>query len=517
MENPLVLTFDVGTQSARALLVKSDGTFEDMCQEKFSEPYYSINPGWAEQRADFYYDRICILARKLLERNADKKDRIIAVTLTTIRDTAICLDKDNKPLRDIIVWLDKRLAAYKNHSFGIGKEMIFKLVGMGRATKKIYRASAVNWIMQNEPEIWAKTKKFVMLPTYLNYKLTGNLTDSVANMIGHIPFNYKDRVWMKPSELTSCIYDIPRDKLCKLVPSGEMIGTIKKDISDFTGIPEGLPLIATGSDKGCETLGLSVVKETQAALSFGTTATIQFATKKYIEPQKFMPAYPAIPNDMYNPEIEIFRGYWLLSWFVKEFAAEERIEAQKLGCAPEMLLDKQIERIAPGCDGLMLQPFWTSGIMNPDSLGAVLGFSDFHTRAHLYRAIIEGLDFELYHALNKMEKRSGLKIEELFVGGGGAKSDIVCKITADIFGLPVKRTQTHEASSIGASMVAFIATGVFKSYDDAIEHMVRVKDTFMPDAHNHELYENLYKKAYSKIENKLEPINKAILKIYKRR
>ena len=134
-----------------------------------------------------------------------------------------------------------------------------------------------------------------------------------------------------------------------------------------------------------------------------------------------------------------------------------------------------------------------------------------------YRAIIEGLDFELYHALKKMERRSGLTIEELFVGGGGAKSDIVCQITADIFGLPVKRIQTHEASSIGASMVAFIANGVYDSYEEAIKGMVREKDVFKPNRQNHELYQRLYKKAYNKIEHYIEPINRSIMEIYKRR
>lgn len=516
MENPLVLTFDVGTQSARCLLVTKDGKFEDMCQVKYDEPYYSRNPGWAEQRPNFYFDKLCEIALQITSRNKSKLNRIIAVTITTIRDTMLCLDKNNEPVRDIILWLDKRKADYHN-PFGKLKELMFKVVGMGEATKIIYRASVGNWIMQHQPDIWDKTAKYVMLPTYLNYKFTGNLVDSTANMIGHIPFDYKNRTWMKKNGLTRCICDVPAEKLCDLIPSGEVIGNITSEVSIKTGIPEGLPLISTGSDKGCETLGLSVINKNQAAISFGTTATIQMAVKKYFEPQKFMPAYPAVPNDMYNPEIEIYRGFWLLSWFVKEFGAEERIEAKKLGCSPEKLLDQYIERIPPGCDGLMLQPFWTPGVMSPNSLGAVLGFSDFHTHYHFYRAIIEGLDFELYHSLKNMEKRSGITIDEIFVGGGGSKSDIVCQITADIFGISVKRIQTHEACSIGASMVAFIANGVFKDYDDAIKNMVCEKDVFEPNAENHAIYMTLYKKAYSKIFSKLEPINKKIMGIYKRR
>lgn len=516
MENPLVLTFDVGTQSARGLLVGKNGEFEAKFQIKYDEPYYSEKPGWAEQRPDFYYDKICTIAKEICSRNPDKLARITAVTITVIRDTVLCLDENNKPLRDIILWLDKRKADF-NNPFGAGKEAMFRVVGMQDAVKIIYTESAANWIIQNQPDIWKKTAKFVLLPTYLNYKFTGNLIDSTANMIGHMPFNYKNRRWMKQGELTRCIYDIPESKLCKLVPSGTTIGTISKQVCDMTGIPEGTPLIATGSDKGCETLGLSVINSNQAAVSFGTTATIQMAVRDYFEPQQFMPAYPAVPNDMYNPEIEIYRGFWLLSWFIKEFGAEDRIAAEQLGCSPEALLDSKIKDIPAGSEGLLLQPFWTPGVNNPNSLGAVIGFSDFHTHYHFYRAIIEGIGFELYNSLKCLEKRSKLSIDEIFVGGGGAKSDIVCQISADIFGLPVKRTQTHEACSVGSSMVAFVANGTYKDYPDAIAHMVRQKDVFTPNAENHRMYMLLYNKAYRKIFGKLQPINKSIIEIYKRR
>ena len=193
MDAPLVLTFDIGTQSARGLLVAPDGTFEDIYQVKYDEPYYSRNPGWAEQRPDFYYDRICEISKVLCERNAEKIQRIIAVTLTVIRDTVLCLDENNVPLRDIILWLDKRQADF-NNPFPLYKKLIFKIAGMAEATKILYRATASNWIRQYQPDIWKKTAKYVMLPTYLNYKITGNLVDSEANMIGHIPFEYEKRV-----------------------------------------------------------------------------------------------------------------------------------------------------------------------------------------------------------------------------------------------------------------------------------------------------------------------------------
>ena len=157
-----------------------------------------------------------------------------------------------------------------------------------------------------------------------------------------------------------------------------------------------------------------------------------------------------------------------------------------------------------------------AGILHPDSLGAVIGFSDYHTRYHFYRAIIEGLCLELYMALRIMEDRSGLTIHEIRIGGGGAKSDVVCQIAADVFGLPVVRSQTHEACSIGSSMVAFVAKGVFADFDEAAKSMVHVKDTFQPNERNHEVYNDIYEQAYRKIYPRLRPIYQKLIQVKRR-
>ena len=158
-----------------------------------------------------------------------------------------------------------------------------------------------------------------------------------------------------------------------------------------------------------------MVDSDKASISLGTTATIQFSTTQYVEPQQFLPAYPGVLNDHYNPEIEIYRGLWLLSWFVKEFGTADAIDAKEMGMAPEALLDQRIRDLPAGSDGLLLQPYWTAGILHPDSLGAVIGFSDYHTRYHFYRAIIEGLCLELYMALRIMEDRSGLTLSLIHI------------------------------------------------------------------------------------------------------
>lgn len=513
---PLVLTIDIGTQSIRALLARKDGSFEDVCQQKYETPYYSLHPFWAEQKPDFYFEALCAVTKELCERNRDRLKDVICVTLTVIRDTVMCLDSENKPLRDIILWLDKREAEF-NDPFPLFKKAAFRLVGMADATEVQYKSSVCNWIMQNEPELWKKTAKYVMLPAYLNYKLTGRLVDSIGNMVGHIPFDYKKRQWMAQGGLTRCISDVPAEKLCDLIEPGETVGVITEEVSALTGIPAGLPLIATGSDKGCETLGLSVVGDGSAALSFGTTATVQVATKQYFEPQQFMPAYPAIIKNMFNPEIQIYRGYWMLSWFIREFAAAEKEEAGKRGISTEEVLNEKLAQVPAGCDGLILQPYWTPGITIPNARGSMIGFTDVHTKLHLYRAIIEGINFALMEAVYTIEKRSGKKIDTLFVSGGGSRSDEILQITADMFGLPVKRIQTHEACALGSSMAGFVAMGEFADYDSAIASMVHVKDVFTPDAKTHGIYQELYDGVYSEMYKRLDGLFKREKMIYKRR
>ena len=509
---PLVLTFDIGTQSIRGLLVKKDGSFVDKKQIVYEQPYIEKMPFRAEQKPSFYYDKLCEVSRMLLSEHTDIIENIICVTVTVIRDTVLCLDKDNKPLRDIILWLDKREAKF-NNPFP-AKMLLFKLVGMADTVEVQYKSSVCNNLMQSEPDLWEKTAKYVFLPAYLNYLMTGRLVESIGNVIGHVPFDYKKRQWMSKGSLTRCVMDIPADKLPELIEPGEVIGEINKNTSENSLIPEGLPLIATGSDKGCETLGLSVASSGKAAISFGTSATVQISTEKYVEPQKFMPAYPAIINNRYNPEIQIFRGYWMLPWFIRNFAHEESQIAEKEGVCAEEVLNRHLKDVPPGCDGLILQPYWTAGITIPNARGTVMGFTDKVSKYHLYRSIIEGINFELLDSINRLEKQSGVPIKEIYISGGGSRSDEILQIAADMFGRPVKRIQTHEACALGSSIAGFVAMKEFDSYDNAIKSMVHIKDTFEPNPDNNRLYNKLYNDVYSRLYKRLDGLYKSEKRIY---
>ncbi|MGE5496050.1 MAG: FGGY-family carbohydrate kinase [Burkholderiales bacterium] len=507
MLDPLVLTVDLGTQSIRVTLVDKTGNILYKVRKVYEKPYYSLHPGWAEQKPEVYWDALCEISQQLKAEAAGDWNRIIAVTVTTIRDTCVCLDENGKPLRDAILWLDKRECTPIKPVPPVNSAL-FSLAGMSDTVKLQRKVSVCNWIMANEPDIWEKTYKYVMISGYLTFMLTGKIIDSVANMIGHIPFNSRTRKWMGPKELNRCIFDIPIEKLSDLVEPGETLGEITHEAAVSTGIPVGLPLIATGSDKGCETLGLSCTTPDKASIGLGTTATVQFTIDRYMEPLPFIPAYPAVMKGHYNPEVQVYRGYWLISWFKNEFASKEVEEAKLKGVSAEELLNARLAEIPPGCEGLVFQPYFTPGVVMPKARGAIIGFSDIHTRAHIYRAIIEGINFALMDGLYTMERRGKVSIKKLFIAGGGSQSDEICRITANMFGLPLYRIQTYEATALGSSIVAFAAMGVYKSIQEATEAMVHIKDEFLPDMRVHSTYKALYDEVFSKIFGKLLPLYK---------
>ena len=499
-----VLVIDVGTQSMRGIIFDDKGNLLIKKQIKYP-PYKSLEKGYVEQSADLYFDTLCQITRSLAEVAPELMESVIAMSIDTFRDTAVLLDEQNKPLRDCILWSDQRQAD-TSAKLPLLQRFLFKLVGMNRTIKAIRKKIKTNWIQQNEPELWANVDKVVHISAYLNYRLTGNLIDSYASTIGHLPFDFKKKKWHTKRGLLYPVYGLPLDKMIPICNPGDVMGEISPEISALTGLKAGLKVIASGSDKGCETLGVGCVDKNVASVSFGTSASVQFSSPHYFEPEPFMPAYPSVLKNYFNPEVQIFRGYWTISWFIENFAQDLVAEADKQGRHVEELLNEQLIAIPAGCDGLILQPFWQAGLTTPEARGSILGFSDFHTRAHVYRAIIEGIDFALREGLERMARRGKHDIEFVAVSGGGAQSNLICQIAADILNKPVRRVQTYETSGLGAAMVTFISCGVFKDEREAVDNMVHYTDLFTPNPENAKIYDDIYKNVYLKMYKKLQKL-----------
>ncbi len=507
---PLALSLDFGTQSVRALIINKQGQVLAITRRVYQPTYFSTKPGEAEQTAEFYWRELCTITQELKTKHADLLAQVVTSSVTMFRDTAICLDEHFKPVRNIILWLDQRMATFEPFPFWIN--IAYHLTGLYEMAHLNSRRTMARWIRQNEPANWAKTKYYVALSTYFNYLLTGNLIDSAANQVGRYPIDFEKASWYKPTHLKAAIFNIPVEKLAPLVKPGEVIGHITQQASIETGLPEGLVIYATGPDKGAETIGTGSLSPDVANISYGTSCTITVSNPKYVEPEPFMPAYPAIIPHLYNSETHVNRGYWMISWFIKQFAHKENLEALIGKLAIEEVLNKELLTIPPGSEGLVLSPYWGPGLRRPEAKGAIIGWSDVHTKAHMYRAIIEGIAFSLKEGFLSIQQRQKKKITSLHVSGGGSKSDAICQITADIFGLPVSRIQTPEASSLGIAIASFLAAKEFKTPEEAVQSMVHVKDTFYPNQVNHQRYNYLFKKVYTKIYPRLLPIYKDIIR-----
>ena len=503
---PLLLAIDCGTQSVRALLVDPRGEIVAKAQHAFAN-YVSLHDGWMEHDADGFWQSTASVCRRLLHDHAGIAERIEGIVVTTQRGTLVPVDAAGRPLRRFIVWLDQRRAS-RTRRLSPWWRLAFKAARVGATIDYFTREAELNWIAEHEPQLLAKTHKVLLLSGWLNYRLTGRFADSIGSQVGYLPFDFKHQRWAPGWDWKWQALAVRREQLPELVSVGSVIGALSREAAEATGLPAGLPVIAAAADKACEIVGAGAITPDIGALSYGTTATIDITTPAYVEATPFLPPYPAVLPGQYNTEVQIFRGYWMVSWFKEQFGHPERAEELSGGGPAERLFDRMVAAVPPGSQGLMLQPYWTPGIRHPgpDARGAVIGFSDVHTRAHLYRAILEGLAYALRDGKERIERRSGVPITSLRVSGGGSQSDAAMQLTADIFGLPAARPHTYETSGLGAAIAGAVGLGLHADFPSAVAAMTRLGRQFEPDARHAGLYESLYRRIYLRMYERLAPL-----------
>ncbi|NNM50772.1 MAG: carbohydrate kinase [Pseudomonadales bacterium] len=508
-----ILALDLGTQSVRALLFDARGHLQARSQVKFQPIYHSPHPGWAEQDADYYWSCLGQACRELWAQGVDPA-KVEGVALTTQRGTTVAVDHQGRPLMPAITWLDQREAVHLP-ALPLWLQGLFSVVGEAETIDYFRRQAECNWIAQNHPDIWASTHKFLLISGYLNFRLCGRYVDSLASQVGYLPFDFKRLDWVKAWDWKWKALAVRQDQLPELLPPGAIMGQIGADASRMTGLPEGTPLVSAGADKACEVLGSGCLSPDLGALSFGTTATINTTQSRYMEATPLLPPYPAAVPGAFLTEVQTFRGFWMVNWFKEEFGHKEQWQAESEGLVVETLFDALLRETPPGAMGLMLQPYWSPGIREPgrEAKGALIGFGDVHTRAHVYRAIIEGLAYALQDGRDRIEKRSRHRLRALRVSGGGAQSDEVMRITANVFGLPAERPHTTETSGLGAAMNVAVALGWYASHAEAVAAMTRVTDVFYPQDEQHRLYQQLYKRVWKRMYRQLRPIYQEIRQI----
>lgn len=501
-----ILAIDNGTQSVRALIFDLRGNLVAKTRVPI-EPYTSAAPGLAEQDPLVFWNAVCDACQQLWQLPGVDKTNIAGVALTTQRSTLINVDRSGTPLRPAIVWLDQRRTPGLKPVSGLWGAA-FRVSGMSETVAYLQAEAESNWLQVNQPELWKQTYKYLLLSGYLTFLLTGQFVDSVGCQVAYLPFDYKKQAWAGKFDWKWQAVPMDKSVLVDLVKPTEMLGVISASAAEATGIPQGLPLIAAAADKACEVIGAGCVDPSTACLSYGTTATINTTHKEYLEVIPLIPPYPAAIPGAYSLEIQIYRGYWMVSWFKREFGMNEERLAAERGIETEELFDDLVNSVPPGSLGLILQPYWSPGLKfpGPEAKGSVIGFGDVHTRSHLYRSILEGLAYALREGADRTNKHSKFPIREIRVAGGGSQSPAAMQLTADIFGLPVSNPHVYEASGLGAAMDAAVGLKLHPDFETAVKEMCHLGTTYEPIKANHEIYDALYNRVYCKMYDRLKPL-----------
>ena len=512
------IVIDGGTQNIKAFIFDEKGN--EVHGEAYPvSPYFASQPDFAEQDAEAYLRITQKVTKSVVENSGVPRDELAAVAITTHRSTIVPVDEDGRPVRPAITWLDERKTEGLKLPGGAFMSLAFRLAGLSRNNPKLQelkeyqRRSKFNWLRKYEMESYKRTYMFLTTSSYIFHALTNQFKDCSSMIVGLFPIDLKGLQW-HPREVVYKIFGVEREKLPPLVSPTEIAGTVSEEGARNFGVPQGLPVIIGAGDKQSELLGAGAISNDVAEISYGTAAVIELLSNKYVThpTMDFFTWGAAIPNH-WALEGFVGRGYWMVSWFKREFAKYVEEEAEKLGTQPEELLNIEMEEVPPGSMGLILQPYWHPLENDPLSKGAIIGFSGEHTRKHIYRAIVEGIAYELRRLGEIIEKHSGSRISELRVGGGGSKSDAIMQITADIFNLPTCRLHTSNLSALGAAIDAAVALKIHDNFPEAVANMVRVKETFTPREENARIYDRMFNEVYKKIYPALSPLHYRIAEI----
>lgn len=508
-----ILALDVGTQSVRALLFDAVGTLVSIGRVGI-EPYVSPRPGWAEQDPEVWWTAIGEACRKLWSDPVARPESVAGVGLTTQRTTVVAADEAGRPLRPAIVWLDTRRTEGLP-PIGGAWGLAFRAAGVRETVARFQADCEANWIATNEPAVWHRIRRYGLLSGWLTARLVGDWVDSTASQVGYLPFDFKHSRWSSRLDWKWQVAPFRREWLPTLVPPGEALGRLTAGAAAHLGVAAGLPLIAAAGDKQCEALGAGAMAPDVAALSFGTTATIGTTHRRYLEAIPLVPPYPAAVPGAWFLELQVLRGFWMVDWFKREFGAAEVARGAALDIPAEALFEALLDATPPGSMGLVLQPYWMPGVRypGPEAKGALIGFGDVHGRAHVYRAILEGLAYALREGADRTVRKSGVPIRELRVSGGGSQSRAAVQLFADVFGIPASRPHTHEAAGLGAAIDVAVGLGIHRDAETAVAAMVRIVDRFEPDAASGRVYDDLYRSVYLPMYERLKPLYREIRRI----
>jgi sugar (pentulose or hexulose) kinase len=476
MSKKYIIGVDGGSQSSKVIIFDLEGNI--VCEgKKALRPMHLPKPGIVEHPDDDLWHSIVCACNEAMDRfPGDKKD-IIGIGLCTIRFCRALLKEDGTLAQPVMSWMDERVSRPYEH---INPEVKYVTTSSG----------------------------------YITHRFTGNFNDTAANYQGMWPIDTDSWRWSEDEEVFKT-YQIPREMLFNLQDPGTILGYVTEEAAEATGVPVGIPVVATANDKAVEALGAGLIDNSSALISLGTYITgMVHGEDNPKNTKNFWTNFASIPNRYLYESNGIRRGMWTVSWF-KDLLGEEYAEAAtKEGILPEERLNREAIHVPPGSDGLMTVLDWLAPTDQPYKKGVIIGFDARHTRAHIYRSILEGIALTMKNNIVDMCTELNIKLDHITISGGGSNSNLMMQIFADVFGLQASRNVVNGAAGLGAAICVAVAVGAYSSFEEAVQKMVRIRDTFQPNSDNNAVYSEMNEKVYQHITKYTDEVTKRSYPIF---
>ena len=489
-----LLGIDVGTSQMKVALFDTDGNVVASASPSYS--VYQPKNGWAEQEAADWWNAAIEGIRAVVDA-VDAAD-IAAVGLGGQMHGLVLLDAEGEPLRRSIIWCDQRTARECEEITEIvGAERLIAITANPALTG--FTASKIRWVQKHEPEIYQKCAHILLPKDYIRYKLTGEFATDVSDASGMQLLDVKNRCW---SDEVLEKLSIDKALLARVYESPEITGAVTDAAAKLTGLRAGTPVVAGAGDNAAAAVGTGCVRDGRSFTTIGTSGVVYAHTSKMaVDPLGRVHTFCcAVPGAWHVMGVTQAAGL-SLSWLRKTVCPE-------LSYAQ---MDALAEQAGIGADKLLYLPYLMgerTPHLDADARGVFFGLSGAHTRAHLIRAVIEGVSYSLRDCQRIIEGMNG-KIGEMTICGGGASSALWLRMLVDIFGCQVQTLHAAEGVALGAAMLAGVGAGIYESVEAACDKIITVKQTLSPDAENGKKYDAVYA-LYDSLYGKLKEPYKAL-------
>jgi sugar (pentulose or hexulose) kinase len=503
----LLLAIDASTTACKALVFDLSGQVqaEGRAELDLANPSRDAYEQDAEQ---WWTATILAVKQAIAKLGPDHARRIRALSLTHQRETFVVTDSECRPLHPALVWMDARCRTQvERASAELGRSHLHRVSGKPPCTTaSFYKLS---FLFERQPALLGRGTRVLDVCAFLGWRMTGRCATSLASAD---PLGLIDMQRQSWSPELLAFLGLELCNVPELVAPGEPLGMLEPELARQLGLEAPVPLIATAGDGQAAGLGAGITEPGRAYLNLGTAIVSGVLSNSYRTDSAFRTLYAATPAN-FLLETDLKGGTFTLNWLVEKWltpaARRGRSVAQMLG---ELELDAQ--RLPAGSDGLLLVPYW-NGVMNPywddHATGIVIGWQGAHGPAHLYRAILEGIAFEQRLHSRAVELATE-PITEFVVMGGGSESALWCQILADVLERSIVRASTHEASALGAAILASVATGLHSNLHTAVASMTRNGQTFTSGSAS-AVYSRLYEEAYAGIYPNLQQQLRALARI----